>query len=55
MLDVDDCINNKCDYGVCVDGVSEYTCSCDQGWEGQFCNQGKSLNHIKENIQTALS
>lgn len=29
----DPCVNN----GICVDGVNEYFCHCQQGYTGKFC------------------
>ena len=38
----DDCDGNLCENGAaCLDGVSNYTCSCPPGYTGQYCNIGK--------------
>ena len=32
---IDECLlGNKCQNGLCVDGINNYTCSCNVGWEG---------------------
>jgi len=35
----DDCIVNDCLYGTCVDGEGTYTCECEEGWKGRFCDE----------------
>lgn len=42
FVDIDDCVNNPCDNGVCIDGVSGFTCNCEgTGFQGYFCEIGK--------------
>ena len=31
---IDECANSQCQNGACVDGIANYTCSCDAGWTG---------------------
>eukprot|EP00494_Astrolonche_serrata_P029023 UN29290 len=38
MCDIDDCPNNECDQGECIDGLDSYTCECDDGFEGEMCD-----------------
>ena len=38
---VDDCVNNQCVNGTCLDGHLSYTCTCDAGFTGDFCQTGK--------------
>ena len=38
MINVDDCINHKCQFGTCVDGIGSYTCKCKEGFSGSFCD-----------------
>ena len=41
LLDIDDCVSNLCEHGAtCVDGVTEYTCSCALGYSGTYCETG---------------
>ena len=37
---VNDCVEpaNSCDHGTCQDGIRSYTCTCAEGWAGQFCD-----------------
>ncbi|PFX18968.1 Neurogenic locus Notch protein [Stylophora pistillata] len=36
--DVDDCINVTCkNGGSCIDGINNYTCSCQSGYTGDWC------------------
>ncbi|XP_078612837.1 uncharacterized protein LOC144882728 [Branchiostoma floridae x Branchiostoma japonicum] len=37
--DIDDCASSPCVHGICTDGVGSYTCSCENGWTGQDCDQ----------------
>ena len=34
----DDCVDHKCQFGVCVDGIGNYTCRCKDGFSGQYCD-----------------
>ncbi|XP_078697540.1 uncharacterized protein LOC144925427 [Branchiostoma floridae x Branchiostoma belcheri] len=37
--DMDDCASSPCVHGTCTDGVANYTCSCENGWTGDNCDQ----------------
>ncbi|XP_078661784.1 uncharacterized protein LOC144905847 [Branchiostoma floridae x Branchiostoma belcheri] len=37
--DIDDCLPSPCAHGTCTDGVASYTCSCENGWTGNNCDQ----------------
>ena len=38
----DDCFNATCEQGAtCVDGISNFTCSCQAGYTGTLCQIGK--------------
>ena len=40
--DIDDCFNATCEQGAtCVDGISNFTCSCQAGYTGTLCQTGK--------------
>ena len=38
--DVDDCAQNPCKHGTCLDQLNDFTCTCESGWEGKQCDQG---------------
>uniref|UniRef100_A0ABK0L809 Vitamin K-dependent protein C n=1 Tax=Rattus norvegicus TaxID=10116 RepID=A0ABK0L809_RAT len=33
------CDSPCCGHGTCIDGLGGFSCSCDKGWEGRFCQQ----------------
>ncbi|XP_071747876.1 protein crumbs isoform X2 [Lepeophtheirus salmonis] len=35
---IDECVENSCQNGLCVDGVANYTCACNSGWAGWLCD-----------------
>ncbi|KAG1651953.1 Protein crumbs [Nymphon striatum] len=35
---IDDCVNNLCVNGTCVDGINNYSCECIPGFEGAYCD-----------------
>jgi hypothetical protein len=37
-VQVDDCQGNACDNGECVDGIRPYTCECQSGASGEYCD-----------------
>eukprot|EP00057_Strongylocentrotus_purpuratus_P013359 XP_011667833.1 PREDICTED: neurogenic locus notch homolog protein 1-like [Strongylocentrotus purpuratus] len=37
VADIDECASNPCLNGSCTDGLGMYTCTCDEGWSGHFC------------------
>jgi len=40
--DVDECASNPCrNGGICEDGVNDYECKCDIGWQGPNCEQSE--------------
>ena len=45
LADIDKCSSNPCVNGQCVDSANHYTCTCDAGWIGTNCDEGKLLHH----------
>jgi len=37
--DIDECLSNPCDHGTCIDGIDQYTCECQSGYEGEMCDK----------------
>jgi len=38
-VDIDECAGEPCLHGECVDGVAEYSCLCEPGYEGDDCEE----------------
>ena len=38
FLDIDECDPNPCNNGECIDLVNDFTCVCDDGYEGEVCD-----------------
>ena len=38
--DVHNCATNPCKHGTCQDGLNDYSCTCEAGWEGEKCDKG---------------
>lgn len=59
--DIDECASQPCQNGAtCIDGVSEFSCTCPPGYSGSYCENGKALtqntcSHIKKSAVTALN
>lgn len=34
---INDCLNHTCQFGVCIDKINGYTCKCNNGFTGKFC------------------
>ena len=34
-----DCANNHCLHGICVDGINDFTCRCSPGYAGRLCDR----------------
>ena len=41
LADINECSSNPCVNGPCVNGANQYTCTCDGGWTGTNCDEGK--------------
>ena len=49
--DIDDCVTARCVNGAtCVDGVNRYSCTCNEGFTGTFCESGKIEKRLMHNI-----
>lgn len=35
------CDSPCCGHGTCIDSLGSFSCLCDKGWEGKFCQQGE--------------
>lgn len=55
LLDINECDSNPCSkYGTCVDGIGNYTCDCEPGFQGVNCDVRFSPNKLKE-INSSIS
>ncbi|KAK0396624.1 hypothetical protein QR680_001791 [Steinernema hermaphroditum] len=53
---IDDCANNMCmNSGICVDGISSYSCKCLFGYTGKFCEIPPISNRLYPNTATCQS
>ena len=41
ISEVDECLEHECENGSCVDGLAQYTCTCWDGFNGEFCEISK--------------
>ena len=44
LTDINECASDPCVHGACNDEVNGYSCECDDGYEGDTCNEGKWCN-----------
>ena len=42
-------MNHECVHGTCKDGVNNYTCNCQPGYEGVMCDKGNQMHSQKIN------
>ena len=35
--DIDECAPKPCKNGKCIDGIADFDCDCDPGYEGDLC------------------
>ena len=42
FTELDECINKPCVHGSCKDVVDGYVCTCEAGYTGKNCDEGKS-------------
>ena len=41
FIDEENCLASACQHGTCTDGVNTFTCECDDGWDGDNCDNSK--------------
>ncbi|XP_049604100.1 vitamin K-dependent protein C [Syngnathus scovelli] len=47
--DGNQCESNRCVHGRCVDILQDYVCTCDQGYEGKYCQHARSATNCSVN------
>ncbi|KAM9790666.1 vitamin K-dependent protein C [Syngnathus typhle] len=47
--DGNQCESNSCVHGRCVDILQDYVCTCDQGYEGKYCQHALSATNCSVN------
>ena len=52
---IDDCLNVNCNNGTCVDGVGTFTCECEAGYMGQFCEEKEVAATTSDNSLSSNS
>ena len=55
LADIDECSSILCANGQCINGVNQYTCSCDAGWTGTNCDEGKWRINTSVNTRALYS
>lgn len=46
LSDIDECLSSPCEHGSCQDAINHFTCSCDAGYTGIQCEQGKVVSSL---------
>ena len=47
MQDIDECQNDPCLNGAtCTNTPGSYNCTCDTGWTGIVCDEGKEIENV---------
>ena len=47
VSEVNECDSGPCMHGACTNQLNYYDCTCDAGWTGSHCSQGKIVVNIK--------
>ena len=58
LVDINDCSPEPCQNGAtCIDDVNQYTCSCDEGYEGTDCETSEyfTSNNINNNSRSHVA
>ncbi|CAF0707250.1 unnamed protein product [Brachionus calyciflorus] len=51
---INNCLNHKCQNGICLTGSKNYTCKCNPGYTGRFCDT-QNPNPIALPLQSSLN
>ena len=43
--DINECLLQPCLNGNCTDLVNDFTCTCDDGYDGKNCDNGKATSN----------
>ncbi|XP_051019322.1 LOW QUALITY PROTEIN: vitamin K-dependent protein C [Acomys russatus] len=43
------CDSPCCGHGTCIDSLGSFSCNCDKGWEGKFCQQELRFQNCRVN------
>ncbi|XP_005355926.1 vitamin K-dependent protein C isoform X2 [Microtus ochrogaster] len=43
------CNNPCCGHGTCIDSLGSFSCFCDKGWEGRFCQEERQYHTCQVN------
>ena len=46
IKDINDCKPEPCIHGSCIDGINSYICSCNIGYSGTNCDEGRKTCFI---------
>ena len=41
LADIDECLSSPCIFGTCQNKVNSFQCSCESGYDGDTCQNGK--------------
>ena len=57
LSEINECDSSPCAYGVCTDQLNFFDCTCDAGWMGSHCGQGKAVRqtHYSDITMSAMA